>query len=55
MGLPKSKSKMNTCSMSLGVPHVEIYTDGGWEPNPGPGGYGAVMLHPKKRAENTGN
>jgi ribonuclease HI len=46
---------MNTCSMSLGVPHVEIYTDGGCEPNPGPGGYGAVMLHPKKRAENTGN
>jgi ribonuclease HI len=30
---------------------VEIYTDGGCEPNPGPGGYGAVLLHPKKRHE----
>jgi ribonuclease HI len=30
---------------------VEIYTDGGCQPNPGPGGYGAVLLHPKKRAE----
>lgn len=30
---------------------VEIYTDGACEPNPGPGGYGAVLLHPKKRAE----
>jgi ribonuclease HI len=34
--------------------HVEIYTDGGCEPNPGPGGYGAVLLHPKKRAEISG-
>lgn len=33
--------------------HVEIYTDGGCEPNPGPGGYG-VLLHPKKRAEASG-
>src|SRR5687768_2177616 len=33
---------------------VEIYTDGGCEPNPGLGGYGAVLLHPKKRAETTG-
>src|SRR6266581_5012253 len=35
-------------------PHVEIYTDGGCEPNPGPGGYGVVLLHPKKRAETSG-
>src|SRR5437867_13281437 len=33
---------------------VEIYTDGGCEPNPGPGGYGAVLIHPKKRAEASG-
>ena len=31
------------------LPHVEIYTDGGCEPNPGPGGYGALLLHPRKR------
>src|SRR5260221_4712446 len=35
-------------------PHVEIYTDGGCEPNPGAGGYGVVLLHPKKRAEANG-
>jgi ribonuclease HI len=36
------------------LPHVEIYTDGGCEPNPGPGGYGVVLVHPKKRAEASG-
>ena len=30
---------------------IEIYTDGGCEPNPGAGGYGVVLLHPRKRAE----
>lgn len=35
-------------------PSVVIYTDGGCEPNPGPGGYGTVLLHPKKRAELSG-
>ena len=35
-------------------PHVEIYTDGGCEPNPGPGGYGVVLVHPRKRAEASG-
>ena len=34
--------------------YVEIYTDGGCEPNPGAGGYGVVLLHPKKRAEASG-
>ena len=36
------------------LPEVEIYTDGGCEPNPGPGGYGVVLVHPKKRAEASG-
>jgi ribonuclease HI len=35
-------------------PQVTIYTDGGCKPNPGPGGYGVVLLHPKKRAELSG-
>jgi ribonuclease HI len=40
----------------IAIPHVEIYTDGGCEPNPGPGGYGVVLLHPKtrKRDETSG-
>ncbi len=36
------------------MPSVEIYTDGGCEPNPGPGGYGVVLIHPRKRAEVSG-
>ena len=35
-------------------PKVEIYTDGGCEPNPGCGGYGVVLIHPRKRAEASG-
>lgn len=39
---------------SISMPTVEIYTDGGCESNPGPGGYGVVLLHPKKRAQASG-
>jgi ribonuclease HI len=35
-------------------PRVEIYTDGACEPNPGLGGYAAVLIHPKKRLEVSG-
>ena len=45
---------MNQNSTSVATPHVEIYTDGGCEPNPGPGGFGVVLVHPKKRAEASG-
>ena len=45
---------MNGNSTSVALPNVEIYTDGGCEPNPGPGGYGGVLVHPKKRAEASG-
>jgi ribonuclease HI len=46
----KDNSTANTLS------EVAIYTDGGCEPNPGPGGYGAVLLHPKtgSRKETSG-
>ena len=33
---------------------LEICTDGGHDPNPGAGGYGVVVLHPRKRAEASG-
>jgi len=33
---------------------VAIYTDGACEPNPGPGGWGVVLAHPKKRREEKG-
>jgi len=42
-------------STQVALPSVEIYMDGGCEPNSGPGGYGAVLLHPKKRAEASGS
>jgi ribonuclease HI len=44
---------MNTREHSTpdSLPLVEIYTDGGCKPNPGPGGYGVVLVHPRKRAE----
>jgi ribonuclease HI len=44
----------STNSTSAALPSVEIYTDGGCEPNPGAGGYGVLLLHPKKRAEASG-
>jgi len=35
--------------MSDTLPSVTIYTDGGCRPNPGPGGWGAVVLHPDSK------
>ena len=34
--------------MNESLPSVVIYTDGGCRPNPGPGGWGAVLLHPER-------
>ncbi len=31
---------------SRDLPSVTIYTDGGADPNPGPGGWGALLIHP---------
>jgi ribonuclease HI len=42
---------MNDESGQVAAPQVEIYTDGGCKPNPGPGGYGVVLVHLKKRME----
>src|ERR1044072_5271223 len=36
------------------MPSVESYTDGGGGTNPSPGGYGVVLVHPKKRTEVSG-
>jgi ribonuclease HI len=32
-------------------PHVIVYTDGGCAPNPGPGGWGAILISGKHRKE----
>ena len=36
------------------MPEVAIYTDGGCIDNPGPGGYGAILLHKDRRKELSG-
>ncbi len=36
-------------------PHITIYTDGGCDPNPGPGGWGAILIHPQKTRELSGS
>jgi len=35
----------------MSLPKITIYTDGACSPNPGPGGWGAVLLHPDGRRE----
>ncbi len=40
--------------MSEPKPHVIIYTDGACTGNPGPGGYGAVLIHGPHRKELSG-
>lgn len=42
---------MTDVSNNAEKPKITIYTDGACEPNPGPGGYAAVLIHPKKRKE----
>jgi len=36
------------------IPEVTVYTDGGCIDNPGPGGYGVVLLHKNHRKELSG-
>src|SRR5213592_3504388 len=46
---------MSNSSTPSAIPSVEIYTDGGCEPNPGPGGYGVVLLQPKTKQRKQDN
>lgn len=45
---------MNGDMDPIASPELEIYTDGACEPNPGPGGFGVVLSHPRKRMESSG-
>lgn len=38
----------------MGVKHVEIYTDGACSGNPGPGGWGAILVYGGKEKELSG-
>ena len=40
--------------MSTSEKRVEIYTDGGCEPNPGVGGWAAILVHGKRERELSG-
>jgi ribonuclease HI len=63
-GAPKAKRKTRRreaespaaeiLETSGGLKHVVIYTDGACIGNPGPGGYGVVLLHDKHRKELSG-
>lgn len=44
----------STATSKPAMSHVTIYTDGAAEPNPGPGGYGVVLLAGKHRKELSG-
>ncbi|HEY6404385.1 MAG TPA: ribonuclease HI [Blastocatellia bacterium] len=44
-------SALGMLETSDGLKHVVIYTDGACMGNPGPGGYGIVLLHGKERKE----
>jgi ribonuclease HI len=41
-------------SMGSALKKVTIYTDGGCRPNPGPGGYGAILIFGQHRRELSG-
>lgn len=63
-GAPKKKGKTSRSEAEKqaaemletgdGVKHVVIYTDGACTGNPGPGGYGVVLLHGEQRKELSG-
>lgn len=38
----------------MSKPHILIYTDGGADPNPGAGGWAAILIHPKQTRELSG-
>ena len=42
MGIKKARVQKNTVLVNNGI--VEIYTDGGCKPNPGPGGWAAISF-----------
>jgi len=41
--------------VSMGVERVTIFTDGACAPNPGPGGYAAIILNESKREDVVGS
>ena len=43
-----------TAAATAAKPHVVVYTDGGCTPNPGPGGWGAILISGKHRKELSG-
>jgi len=51
---PKSKSRPSNSDTSPKTGEVTIYTDGGARYNPGPGGYGAVLIYDGEQKELSG-
>jgi ribonuclease HI len=51
-GLPKAPG--GNREILIGLKEVILYTDGACDKNPGPGGYGAVLIHGRNRKELSG-
>jgi ribonuclease HI len=47
--------KRPTSVVNMTVPTVTIYTDGGCRPNPGPGGWAALLIYGKRERELVGS
>ena len=45
---------MTSCGKEKSIKAVTIYTDGGCEPNPGTGGWGAVLIYGDRKRELSG-
>lgn len=54
LGTSRHCGMNNTSNPESGKSSVTIYTDGAAEPNPGPGGYGIVLISGKHRLELSG-
>ena len=46
---------LRTIINAMTRPHVTIYTDGGAKPNPGPGGWAALLMYGPHQKEISGN
>ncbi len=53
-GASQARHPAGTGKEGGGLPEVEIYSDGCCIDNPGPGGYGVVLLHKNRRKEISG-
>ena len=52
---PKIIAKKQIIFYNVGMKNITLYTDGACSYNPGPGGYGAILIYDGKEKETTIN